>query len=88
MKNTDSSFRLEACSDFQNILLGLFPSIGPQPMNIADLSGLDDLLSGEAFASLRHIEVIGRSFDGKLFVMCEARNVKVEVFDADGKRLF
>ena len=88
MKNTDSSFRLEACSDFQNILLGLFPSIGPQPMNIADLSGLDDLLSGEAFVSLRHIEVIGRSFDGKLFVMCETRNVKVEVFDADGKRLF
>ena len=87
MKNTNSSFTLEAYSDFQNLLLGLFPSIGPQPMNTADLSELDDLLSGEAFVSLRHIEVVGRSFDGKLFEMCEARNVKVEVFDADGKRL-
>ena len=57
-------------------------------MNAADLSGLDNLLSGEAFATLRHIEVIGRSFNGKLFGMCEARNVKVEVFDVDGKKLF
>ena len=56
-------------------------------MNAADLSGLDNLLSREAFATLRHIEVIGRSFYGRLFVTCEARNVKVEVFDADGKIL-